>query len=84
MDTRILGKIVKIGHIENMQKRIEGAELQLSIQKDIEVDRKKKREIETQWILHGGIYRSRCHSDSYKNVAATAKEKTLNRIDSSI
>ena len=36
-----------------MEKRIEKAELNLSIQKGIEVDLKKKQELETQWILQG-------------------------------
>ena len=41
---------------EKMEKRIEKGELNLSIQKGIEVDLKKKQELETQWILHGGPY----------------------------
>lgn len=36
-----------------MEKRKEKAELNLSTQKGIEVDLKKKQELETQWILHG-------------------------------
>lgn len=56
MDTRILKKILTIENIEKMQKKLEEAELSLSIQKDIEeeADRKKKRELETEYILHGG------------------------------
>jgi hypothetical protein len=41
---------------EKMEKRIEKGELNLSIQKGIKVDLKKKQEFETQWILHGGPY----------------------------
>ena len=41
---------------EKMEKRIEKGELNLSIQKGIKVDLKKKQELETQWILHGGPY----------------------------
>jgi hypothetical protein len=39
-----------------MQRRRieEAAELNLMIQKHIEMDRKKKQELENQWILHGG------------------------------
>jgi hypothetical protein len=39
-----------------MEKRIEKGELNLSIQKGIKVDLKKKQELETQWIPHGGPY----------------------------
>ena len=42
------------GMREKMEKRIEKAELNLSIQEGIEVDHKKKQELETQWILHRG------------------------------
>ena len=41
---------------EKIEKRIEKGELNLSIQKGIKVDLKKKQELETQWILHGGSY----------------------------
>lgn len=44
------------GMREKMEKRIEKGELKLSIQKGIKVDLKKKQELETQWILHGGSY----------------------------
>jgi len=44
------------GMREKMEKRIEKGELKLSIQKGKKVDLKKKQELETQWILHGGSY----------------------------
>jgi hypothetical protein len=44
------------GMREKMEKRIEKAELTLSIQKGTEFDLKKKQELETQWILHRGPY----------------------------
>jgi hypothetical protein len=41
---------------EKIEKRKEKAELNSSTEKGIEVDLKKKQELETQWILHGGLY----------------------------
>ncbi len=54
MDKRIFKEILKIDEIERMQRRVETAELNLSIQKDIETDRKKKHELEIHWVLNGG------------------------------
>ncbi len=52
MDSRIMKQIVKIDEVERMQKRIEEeAELNLSIQKDIESERKLRRERQRKWIL---------------------------------
>ncbi len=54
---------------EKMEKRIEKAELNLSIQKGIKVDLKKKQELETQWILHG---------DRIQNEQAALRKKAKN------
>ena len=54
---------------EKMEKRIEKAELNLSIQKGIEVDLKKKQELETQWILQG---------DRIQNEQAALRKKAKN------
>ncbi len=57
MNTRITLKIVKkLNLIEQKEKSVQEAELELSIQKDIEEEKKAKRERETAWILHGGKY----------------------------
>lgn len=53
--------IKKISQIEQKEKSIEQNELQLSIQKDLELeeeDKRKmsKRERELHWILNGGKY----------------------------
>ncbi len=57
MDSRLMSQMIKkLNQIEQKEKSIEEAELQLSIQKDIEQEGKSKRERELQWILHGGKY----------------------------
>ena len=65
MDSRLMLKIIKqLNQIEQKEKSIEEAELELAIQRDIEQqeERKKKnkmlskRERELGWILHGGRY----------------------------
>ncbi len=62
MDSRLMLKIIKqLNQIEQKEKSIEEAELQLSIRKDIEQEERKKemmskRERELEWILHGGKY----------------------------
>ena len=56
-----------------MEKRIEKAELNLSIQKGIEVDLKKKQELETQWILQGDrIQNEEQHSGKKPRIATTS------------
>ena len=58
---------------EKMEKRIEKAELNLSIQKGIEVDLKKKQELETQWILQGDrIQNEQQHSGKKPRIATTS------------
>ena len=55
-NNRILNGIGKtIGEREKMEKRIE-TELNLSVQKEIETEKKTKREREITWILNGGKY----------------------------
>jgi hypothetical protein len=58
VDSRLMLKMVrKLREIEQKEKSIEEAELHLSIQRDIEQERKtSKREREVEWILHGGKY----------------------------
>lgn len=59
MDTRILLKIVKqLNQVEKREKSVQEAELELSMQKDIEQERKTKREREIAWVLKGGKYPS--------------------------
>jgi hypothetical protein len=56
-----------------MEKRKEKAELNLSIQKGIEVDLKKKQEFETQWILHGDRFQNeQQHSGKKPRIATTS------------
>ena len=56
-NNRILNEIFKtIGEREKMEKRIEETELNLSVQKEIETEKKTKREREIAWILNGGKY----------------------------
>ena len=56
-----------------MEKRIEKAELNLSIQKGTEVDLKKKQELETQWILQGDrIQNEGGHSGKKPRIATTS------------
>ncbi len=58
---------------EKMEKRIEKGELNLSIQKGIKVDLKKKQELETQWILHGDrIQNEQQHSGKKPRIATTS------------
>jgi hypothetical protein len=46
----------KHNQIEQKEKSVQEAELEPSIQKDIEQERKAKREREIDWILDGGKY----------------------------
>ena len=58
---------------EKMEKHIEKGELNLSIQKGIKVDLKKKQELETQWILHGDrIQNEQQHSGKKPRIATTS------------
>jgi hypothetical protein len=57
MNNEIILKIVnELSRVDRMKKTIREAELELSIQKDIEQKKKAKRERQTAWILHGGKY----------------------------
>jgi uncharacterized protein YjaG (DUF416 family) len=53
------GEKLNDNQIERQEKIQEEAELQFTIQRDIEQERKSKREREIAWVLHG----RKCPSD---------------------
>jgi hypothetical protein len=59
MNTPLMSEIIKnLNQIERKEKTVQEAEIQLAISKDIEQEKRSKKERETFWILHGGPYPS--------------------------